>query len=256
MERSVCFFVQAEHGRGRTCAETAEAAAAETPLPVVSDRHAWQRCMHDPAFQPFAHTLARMDNALAANCLCALADDVARRCGGAAAAVDCRRGAGAGEGAVGRAGDCGGCELLPAHLGLWLYGLMVRLELPITADVAAALRRVVVIAEDARRRRGGGAGDVDNEGAEVGEHGVAVAELAEMECDSEREHGVEEGGGAARGGDDALGEDEVGIGSGHGGADKERAMYDTLRVVAGGFFGQDGTLACIVDDYLVRMSLR
>jgi hypothetical protein len=35
-------------------------------------------------------------------------------------------------------------------------------------------------------------------------------------------------------------------------AAREAAMYDTLRVLAGGYFGQDSQLAPIVSDYLRR----
>ena len=35
-------------------------------------------------------------------------------------------------------------------------------------------------------------------------------------------------------------------------AAKELAMYDTLRVLAGGYFGQDSQLAPLVSDYLRR----
>lgn len=120
---------------------------------------------------------------------------------------------------------------------------MVRLELPITADVAAAMRRVVVVAEGCRARRPG----VCGRGCE-GEVEEAMAKEARFEdacadgC----------GGAQERGADDAMDCDESGV----RGVDDEQAMYDTLRVVAGGFFGQDGALAPVVDDYLVRMSLR
>eukprot|EP00892_Ulva_mutabilis_P009062 jgi/Ulvmu1/6528/UM003_0161.1 len=250
----------AEFGRGRTCSEAA-APADEQRLPAASDWRAWQRSMHDPEFQPYAHTLARMDNALAATCLCALADDVARSFGGAAAAAR-----------AGPGGVTGGCEVdqgevgaLPSHLGLWLYGLMVRLELPITGDVAAALRQVVVAAEDAQRRRreggdGGAADGGSNAGSscgagEAGQGGVDGA--GAMDCDEGGVCAERERGGVGAGDDAVLGgDDEDGRASGVRGDDEEQAMYDTLRVVAGGFYGQDGTLACIVDDYLVRMSLR
>ena len=158
--------------------------------------------------------------------------------------------------ALGRrwAGGAGGAaeeELLPAHLGMWLYGLMVRLELPISANVAAAMRRVVVVAERCRARRLEGCGD----GACAGEAGAEEmrSPRAERGVCAGRDCGDEGGGGAAgtTGGDEAM--DCEG---GDRGAHDESAMYDTLRVVAGGFFGQDGMLAPVVDDYLVRSSLR
>lgn len=232
--------MQAEHGRGRTCGESADA-AAEATVPPLGDRSAWQRSMHDPEFPPFAHTLARMDNALAANCLCTLAADVAQKCGGGAAQ----------EGEWGAGGGApGGVEGMPPHLGLWLYGLMVRLELPISANVAAAMRKVVLIAERCRARCAEGTGPE-----------ASAAEMPEGKCADDGVHG--EGGaegGQACGGDEAM---DVGDGDGAGdrqrgvrGAQDELAVCDTLRVVAGGFFGQDAALAPVVDDYLVRMSLR
>lgn len=214
-------------------------------MPPVSDRGAWHRSMRDPAFQPFAHTLARMDNALAASCLCSLADDVAQRCsgGGASGEAGNMPSPAAGSVAMQGGGACGrGAEgALPAHLGLWLYGLMVRLELPISADVAAAMRRVVVVAERCQARR-------------VGERGRRCDDAEALGKDE----GVEDthGGGCGAGEVGAVDEAMECEGSGVRGVDDEQAMYDTLRVVAGGFFGQDGALAPVVDDYLVRMSLR
>ena len=139
---------------------------AEASLPNVMDRRGWLRYMHRDEAKPFSTTLACMDNLLACACLKSLAEE-------------------ASEGAA-----------LSAHTGLWMYGLLVRLEKPVHPNVACVLRQVAVMANEGRQR---------------------LPETPE-------------------GRDTAT----------------EVAMYDTLRVLAGGFFGQDSSLAPVVADYLRR----
>lgn len=142
----------------------APAPAAAVKLPVLHDRQAWQRLIAQEGFQPLSTTLARMDNALATACLAHLAAQAAT------------------------------ADALPGHLGLWMYGLLVRIEKPVPVAVAATIREVSKLAR-ARRPAGTGAA-------------LSEAEVAQV------------------------------------------AMYDTLLVVAGGFFGQDERLAPIVDAHI------
>jgi Survival motor neuron (SMN) interacting protein 1 (SIP1) len=104
--------------------------AARTPppgecadvIPDYGDRRGWHKYVRDESAQPFSAVLARLDNTLAAACLKGLATDCRKEGGGA----------------------------LTAHMGLWMYGLMVRLEKPVFPDVSAMLRQVATLAE-ARR---------------------------------------------------------------------------------------------------------
>ena len=97
-----------------------ECAAA---LPSVGDRRGWQRYIVQENAQPFAATLARMDNVLAISCLRCLAT----------------------------ASKSAGDAPLSAHRALWMYGLMVRLEKPVHPDMSAVLRQVALLAEQRRR---------------------------------------------------------------------------------------------------------
>lgn len=140
--------------------------AASSSLPHVSDKRGWQRYIHQDASQPLSTTLACMDNTLAASCLRALAEESEQ------------------------------AEALSRHVGLWMYGLMVRLEKPLHPNIACVLRQVSLLAEGCRQS------------------------LPEPAVSDEAAH--------------------------------ELAMYDTLRVLAGGYFGQDMQLAPVVSEYLRR----
>jgi hypothetical protein len=138
--------------------------AASSMLPHVSDRQGWQRYIHQDDSQPLSTTLACMDNTLAAACMRDLVEESEQS------------------------------NVLSRHVGLWMYGLMVRLEKPVHPNVACVLRQVSLLAEG-------------------------------------RRHGLP---------DPAVSDE----------AAHELAMYDTLRVLAGGYFGQDMQLAPVVSEYL------
>ena len=131
--------LQAEHGRLHTLNEAPT--LFDQPVPGPNDRRAWQRRMQDTSFQPYADTLSKMDNNLAASCLCSLVDEVANLCTPPPTPTQGI----AGLSAAASRSDMG--DPLPPHLAIWLYGLMVRLEQPVTPEVAAALRRIVTVAE-------------------------------------------------------------------------------------------------------------
>lgn len=133
-------------------------------LPSIGNRSAWQELVHSESFQPFSSTLARLDNTLAVWCLQSLLESSSKT------------------------------EELKPHCAIWMYGLMVRLEKPISPNVAAVLREVHVLAEERRRRVTGPCSSLES----------AVA------------------------------------------------VCDTLRVIAGGFFGQDRHMAPLVNEYLLR----
>lgn len=294
--------VQVQHGTPHTLAEAGE--ADEQPVPAPYDRQEWKRRIQDVDFQPFAGTLSKMENNLAASCLCSLVDEVSSQCVPVATS-----GHGSPAVAEAAAGSSQGQALSP-HLALWLYGLMVRLEQPVTAQVAAALRRIVRIAEAGLERCRDGAAsnsqDSSRSGTDcAGDSGdiemsppnaaTAAAEAPpqpQQACDlassvdcAESIHVAVRSGGAAcqvEGGDgggeagdkgecvgdpvpDTLQEknadacldsscrvDGEPVTLDSQGTAEEIARCDTLRILAGGFFGQDRTLAPLVHSYLFR----
>lgn len=138
-----------------------EPAAPPDGLPGVSDWQGWCACIAKESFQPFSATLARMDHALVCRCLRHLADGMAER----------------------------GTLHISPHTGLWMYGLLVRLEKPVHMRLAATLREIAQLSRCLRPP-----------------DGAAEAVLV--------------------------------------------PVYDTLLVLAGGFFGQDEVLAPLVDEYV------
>jgi Survival motor neuron (SMN) interacting protein 1 (SIP1) len=153
-------------------AETEKDPTSHGKLPHVTDRRSWHRVLRQDQVQPYSHVLAKMDNNLTASCLKCLVME----------ALDDDN------------------ELL-THIGLWLYGLMIRLEKPLHMDVAATLRQLSAFA---RQRRAS-----------------LIADIAKVHSAAE-----------------------------------QLAMFDTLLVLAGGFFGQDTHLAPIADSYLVSIAAR
>lgn len=283
----------------------------DQPVPGPNDRRGWQQRMHDASFQPYADTLSKMDNNLAASCLCALVDEVSNRC---APAPPPSQGAAAAPHLPG--------EALPAHLALWLYGLMVRLEQPVTPEVAAALRRIVTVAEAGLQHCRAQAkchsqdstvssiecGGVTEDADTMHVDGACTTEAAQVPCSPQQlsqlnqtvDHdtaspAVCTGSCSARGGDgvglkdgdsgegegdvacgagctskaescarqlsvddlnrDGMGmseslQDDGGVSDQNAAVTQEVARCDTLRVLAGGFFGQDSTLAPLVHNYM------
>jgi hypothetical protein len=244
---------------------------------------------------------------LASHCLCVLVDEVAGEVSlavSSSARGDPARPMHAGPG-LDAATSWGA---LPAHVALWLYGLMVRLEQPVAPDVAAALRSVVVVAEsglhfcEAERSRpshgsngssadlaagvadtgaahaaldgGDGPGLHESSPGTVPAHAPARASGGDGDCAALVDTGARSGADGAQEGVSSVparrveggldpGEDEVMVDGVCGDTDggcaalaDAVARYDTLRVLAGGFFGQDSTLAPLVHEYLVRINVR
>lgn len=320
--------MQVEHGRPRTLDEAQ--VPFEQPVPGPNDRRAWQRRMQDNSFQPYADTLSQMDNNLASSCLCSLVDEVSNCC--APPPTPSQRHSPPDLSTAASPPFVG--EALPPHLALWLYGLMVRLEQPVTPEVAAALRRVVTVAEAGLQRCksqvGSNSQDSNTSSAECGGvadgemmqegppitaagmsdnsvDGASSPQLHQNVCDSASQAacaGSSDGEAALEGtvgmvedvravvqgelscsvcGADSMqcscADSKVGNQSGNmrlygggleesscaggGGAvvqnrgvvAQEVARCDTLRVLAGGFFGQDSTLAPLVHNYMRRVQV-
>ena len=104
-------------------ARTALPAESAERVPHAGDRRGWHKYILQEDAQPFSAVLARLDNTLAAGCLKHLANETA--------AVDAAWPAN-------------------AQRGLWMYGLMVRLEKPLHPDVACALHKVATLAAQHR----------------------------------------------------------------------------------------------------------
>ena len=160
------------------CSVTEEAisshtSAAASDLPPLTDWQAWNQLISQDSFQPFSATLARMDFSLVAKCLDNIAGNMRRQ-------------------------HADGLHL-SSHTGLWLYGLLVRLEKPIHGNLAATLREISQLSRKLRPRELNQVHIVSSSPSQVN---VLIP------------------------------------------------MYDTLVVVAGGFFGQDSQLAPVVDEYV------